>query len=232
MLIVRIGKPLFTVMFAIVSFTACSSNGVEPNESPAFNPTQDISAAEPLPTDVNDTDTITPPSNENVEVPAGENPTSVSSVNVNQPLTCSASSEEFQTVFIALINQARSEPRQCGNTSHNAAPPIRWNAQLAEASERHSIDMSENDFFSHTGSDNSSVANRVDATEYQWSSVGENLAAGQNTVNAAIEGWLSSPGHCRNIMDTSYQETGIACRENQNTEFSTYWTNVFGTEFE
>jgi len=148
------------------------------------------------------------------------------------PVDCDASSERLQTVFIELINTARAQPRQCGDTSHNAAPPLSWSSKLAEAAQRHSTDMVSENFFSHTGSDLSSVANRVEAAQYEWQSVGENLAAGQQSLHEAIDGWLDSPGHCRNIMNTSYIDAGLACDSSESTEFRTYWTNVFGAEFE
>lgn len=147
-------------------------------------------------------------------------------------LNCDASAEQLQTQFIHLINQARAQPRQCGDASLDAAAPIRWNSQLAAAAQRHSLDMMNNNFFSHTGSDNSEVADRVDAANYEWQAVGENLAAGQTSLQEAINGWLSSPGHCRNIMNTGFKEVGLSCVENPSTEFGTYWTSVFGAQFD
>jgi len=150
----------------------------------------------------------------------------------NNRLTCNTSSEQIQKGFIELINQARAQPRQCGDTSHEAVGPLSWNSKLVIAAERHSVDMASNNFFSHTGSGNKRAAERVDAVNYKWQFVGENLAAGQPSLQEAINGWLDSPGHCRNIMQSSFKEAGLACAENQSTEFGIYWTNVFGAQFE
>lgn len=149
-----------------------------------------------------------------------------------QPLSCNSSSEAFKTVFLTLINDARAQPRQCGNTSHDAAPAVSWSPILEQAAQRHSEDMASRDFFSHTGSDNTSVADRVDTTGYPWQQVGENIAAGQTTAEQAMRGWLESPGHCRNIMNSDYADIAVTCATNNSTTYSTYWTNVFGKEFD
>lgn len=150
----------------------------------------------------------------------------------NEFLACSGSLAEFKATFLKLLNDARAEARQCGNTSHEPAPAVSWNNNLHTAAQRHSTDMSENDFFSHIGSDNSNVAERVDASGYPWQSVGENIAAGQRSAKEAMDGWLTSPGHCRNIMSPAFKEVGVTCVVNSTTEYETYWTNVFGSEFE
>jgi uncharacterized protein YkwD len=38
-----------------------------------------------------------------------------------------------------------------------------------------------------------------------------------------IDGWLKSPGHCKNLMDKSYKEMGVA-------KVGTYWTQEFATK--
>jgi len=153
-------------------------------------------------------------------------------ITANEGLKCLGTLKEFKFTFLKLLNKARAESRQCGTTSHEPAPEVRWNEKLYLAAIRHSIDMTENDFFSHTGSDNTSVADRVDATGYPWQTVGENIAAGQTNAKEAMDGWLSSPGHCRNIMNPDYDEVAVTCVMKSPTEYTTYWTNVFGSEFE
>ena len=54
--------------------------------------------------------------------------------------------------------------------------------RLRAAARAHAMDMAQNDFFSHTGSGGSSVADRATATGYLWTTVGENIAAGQGRV--------------------------------------------------
>ena len=85
--------------------------------------------------------------------------------------------------------------------------------------------MSFNNFFSHTGSNGSSVGDRVTAEGYNWTNVGENIASGQTTPEAALESWLNSPGHCANIMNPDFTELGAGI-ESPN---GTLWTQVFAS---
>ena len=130
---------------------------------------------------------------------------------------------------LELINRARSQARFCGERQFPAAPALRWNENLETAARRHSEDMAAHNFFSHTGSDGSSFAERVSATGYRWRRVAENVAAGQRDAETAIEGWIASPGHCENLMNASYEEVGMSGIEVRNTDYRYYWTQVFAT---
>jgi uncharacterized protein YkwD len=83
-------------------------------------------------------------------------------------------------------------------------------------------------FFSHTGSDGSQVAERARRSGYAWRSVGENIAAGQMTAEAAMQGWIKSPSHCANLMQPGYTEMGLAFAVNPQSESGVYWVQVFG----
>ncbi|WP_319796381.1 CAP domain-containing protein [Halomonas sp. FeN2] len=43
-----------------------------------------------------------------------------------------------------------------------------------------------------------------------------------------VEGWLDSPGHCRNIMNDAFTEMGMAKAEDSESRYSTYWTQTLG----
>jgi uncharacterized protein YkwD len=78
-------------------------------------------------------------------------------------------------------------------------------------------------FFDHTGSNGSSPGDRITKYNYNWSTYGENIAKGYPTEQSVIEGWIKSPGHCVNIMNGSFRETGIA-------KTGDYWTQNFGSQ--
>lgn len=134
---------------------------------------------------------------------------------------------EQQREMLERVNQARSEARQCGEEEHEAAEPLEWNCHLAEAAKAHSKAMAEKEFFSHTGADDEGVASRVSETGYTWMAVGENIAAGQAEVEAVMQGWLDSPGHCSNIMSDEFTEMGAASVEAEASRYSPFWTQVF-----
>ena len=139
---------------------------------------------------------------------------------------CTSDAAVIEQRMLQLINDARSEARSCGDEDFIATTPLGWNSSLEVAAKTHSQDMADNDFFSHTGSDGSSAAERVNVAGYQWRTVGENIAAGRATAAETLSDWLDSPGHCRNIMNPAFQEVAVSCNENDNTVYKRYWTNV------
>ena len=136
---------------------------------------------------------------------------------------------QYQQEILELVNQARSEARYCGEDYYPAVSAVTWNCKLEDAAQLHTDDMIENNFFSHTGSDGLSVANRVINQGYYYYYVGENIAAGQMTVESVMEAWLNSPGHCANIMRSNYTEVAVVYETSSQTDYYIYWTQVFAS---
>ena len=132
--------------------------------------------------------------------------------------------------MLAAVNARRRAGATCG--SEGAFPPaadLTWNAALTQAAVGHSDDMVTHNFFSHTGSDGSTLGSRATAAGYTWSALGENIAAGQGTVAEVVDGWMKSDGHCANLMNANYRDIGVACvAGNSGTTYRTYWTQDFG----
>jgi len=144
----------------------------------------------------------------------------------SEPVACDAATDAIAERFLALVNTVRAEARYCGTEFHEAASTVGWDDRLVTAALRHSQDMAQHNLFSHTGSDGSSVSMRIDASGYDWQAVGENIAAGQRSVREAVDGWVASPGHCRNLMNPAYEAVALACTFDDGSDFRTYWTNV------
>ncbi len=129
-----------------------------------------------------------------------------------------------------LTNQARATARTCGTTSYPAAGPLTWNAALATAARGHAADMAARNYFSHTSQDGRTFDARIVNAGYSgYSALGENIAAGQPTADAVVAGWLTSPGHCANIMSASFRELGVGV--GTGGSYSTYWVQDFGAKF-
>ena len=67
-----------------------------------------------------------------------------------------------------------------------------------------------------------SVADRVSAAGYAWSTVAENIAAGQPSVTRVVDAWMNSDGHCANLMNATVRDVAVACVVNT-TNQSNYW---------
>ena len=133
---------------------------------------------------------------------------------------------DFAATALTRINQLRAAGANCrtGGTFAPAAA-LTWSTLLTQSAEAHTQDMVANNFFSHTGSNGSTLANRVDATGYTWSSLGENIAAGYPTIDAVLAGWMGSDGHCANLMNPSFNQIGLVCVPGTSTTtYNNYWT--------
>jgi uncharacterized protein YkwD len=132
--------------------------------------------------------------------------------------------------ILQAVNTARASGRSCGEQQFPAAPAVTWNAALRDAALAHSTDMARQRYFGHQGKDGRVVADRALQAGYHWRRIGENIAAGQESPEEVVAGWLSSPGHCANIMDGRFTEMGAAYAINSARETPrVYWTQVFGT---
>ncbi|GAA3956677.1 hypothetical protein GCM10022278_14030 [Allohahella marinimesophila] len=132
--------------------------------------------------------------------------------------------------MLRAVNAARSNARSCGGTHYAAQSALRWSCKLDSAATTHARDMASNNFFSHTGSDGSRMGQRMNNAGYRWSSAAENIAGGQYTVGSVMNGWLSSAGHCRNIMSSSVTEMGASLITTSpgSSGYSRYWVQNFG----
>ncbi len=131
--------------------------------------------------------------------------------------------------ILELVNNARAAPRNCGSKRFEAAGSLRWNDTLAEVARLHAENMASDNFFSHTGRDGSTPAQRVARAGYRYRATGENIAAGQETPEDAVATWIKSPGHCASMMNPAYTEMGAGFSINQASKLGVYWVQVFGT---
>ncbi|AFY20247.1 CAP domain-containing protein [Pseudomonas sp. UW4] len=132
--------------------------------------------------------------------------------------------------LLAELNTARTQPRQCGTQSFAAAPALAWNATLASAAEGNSRSMANNNYFDHKDRDGRTPGDRAELAGYNFQQIGENIAAGQDTAHKVVEGWLSSPGHCANLMNPQFRELGAAYATDPKSDAGIYWTAMFGAQ--
>jgi uncharacterized protein YkwD len=134
--------------------------------------------------------------------------------------------DHFKKEFLDRINLARRKGCNCGHTFMPPAPPLTWNDQLEDAARGHALDMSERNYFSHTGKNGKSASDRIVSAGYNYKgyksyTAGENIAQGQMSIAEVMNGWLHSEGHCRNLMNPSFKEVGVSVIDH-------YWVQDFG----
>ncbi|EJM32698.1 MULTISPECIES: CAP domain-containing protein [Pseudomonas] len=132
--------------------------------------------------------------------------------------------------LLEQLNAARAQPRQCGGQAFAATAPLAWNAVLGGVAQEHSREMANNNYFDHKDRDGRTPGDRAELAGYSGQQVGENIAAGQDTVQKVVAGWLASPGHCANLMNPQYRELGAAYAVDPKSSAGIYWTAMFGGE--
>lgn len=137
------------------------------------------------------------------------------------------SAEEAQVLL--EVNAARAVARTCGGVSYAATTPVTWNGYLAAAARAHTADMAARGYFDHISPNGGTLVTRAVAAGYTpWRELGENIAAGY-TVQNVVQGWIDSPGHCKNLMDPKFKEMGVGYTYSTGSVYGTYWAQEFGT---
>jgi uncharacterized protein YkwD len=127
----------------------------------------------------------------------------------------SATTNQIEIAIRQSINQVRQDKE---------LQPLEHNEKLAQVARNYSRQMAENNFFSHTGNDGSTLQDRVSAAGIIYWVVGENLFKSTNVpqpVKVAVDGWMESPGHRENILRPVFTETGVGVWRVNNTYYIT-----------
>ena len=131
---------------------------------------------------------------------------------------------------VQAVNEARAQPRTCGEVALPAAPPLRWNAQVAYAALLESEWMLRTNKFSHGWDDGKFVWHRFEMVKYDWAQADENIAAGFRTLAEAMQAWIDSPSHCKALMRGDIREVGLAVVPGAaQSKYGSYWTMALGT---
>lgn len=102
-------------------------------------------------------------------------------------------------------------------------PPLQTNAAIEYQARRHSMDMGTHRIpFGHQGLSfrMKYITEKVEGV----TQVGENVAFGNLSAKAVVNGWIKSPGHRQN-MEGNYKYTGIGVTRNMQNQL--YFTQIF-----
>ena len=109
-----------------------------------------------------------------------------------------------------LTNVARSKKQKCGSSRRRTAPELKYDCELAAMAKLHATELSSRNVLSHTSANGDDMTARANKLNIAWLSLGENIASGHKTAEAAHTAWLASPGHCKNIMNPDFNSIGVA----------------------
>ncbi|SFP61258.1 CAP domain-containing protein [Salibacterium halotolerans] len=115
--------------------------------------------------------------------------------------------------IVALTNEERTK---------RGLEPLQENETVAEAAQAKSEDMAANDYFAHESPTYGSPLQMLKEYGADFQAAAENIAAGQTTPEQAVEGWMNSEDHRKNILNEELTHIGIGYEENGH-----YWTQMF-----
>lgn len=98
----------------------------------------------------------------------------------------------------------------------NGLGALALNGLLNQAAQNKANDMVTRDYWSHNTPDGQTPWTFIVAVGYSYQTAGENLAYGFTTATDTITGWMNSPGHRANILNTSYSEVGFGMANSPN----------------
>ncbi len=102
-------------------------------------------------------------------------------------------------------------------------PALNVDMRLSSAARAHSQDMAARGVLTHTGSDGSSLQERIARAGYQASEVSELLAGAEGNPRSLVNLWLSSSAH-RQVLLTPWDDVGVGLATAPGTSYYFYWT--------
>ncbi|MFH8869780.1 sigma-70 family RNA polymerase sigma factor [Streptomyces griseus] len=107
----------------------------------------------------------------------------------------------------------------------NGCPELETDPRLTEVAQRHSDDMAARNYFDHTDSSGRGAGDRVEATGYDWSAVGETIATGMSDPAAVVEEWRADPDRGA-LLNCDFVHVGVGIADSPR---GPYWTQVLAT---
>jgi uncharacterized protein YkwD len=124
----------------------------------------------------------------------------------------------WQEQMLSSLNMIRAE---------NAVEPLKLCNTLNKSAQGYAEVMATQNFLAHEGQDGSTPRQRIQSAGY-YGGGGENIAAGQASIEEVMTGWKNSPGHFKNMINSEYMHVGLGMAINQETTYKTWWVQNFG----
>ncbi|MFS0778552.1 CAP domain-containing protein [Neobacillus sp. 3P2-tot-E-2] len=106
--------------------------------------------------------------------------------------------------------------------SKNGLPALKHDTQLSGVAQKKSVDMAQNNYFSHTSPTYGSPFDMMRDFGVTYKSAGENIAQGQRTPQEVVNAWMNSEGHRKNILSANFTHIGVGYEKSGN-----HWTQMF-----
>jgi len=117
----------------------------------------------------------------------------------------------------------------CGNRGcFEPSGALVLDQNLQVSARLHARDMAERNFFAHETPDGVTMLDRMQAAGFAGCTAGENIAQGQRSPEEVVESWISSPGHCANILSDNFTGLGVGYFDQEDLPQRHLWVQNFG----
>ena len=114
-----------------------------------------------------------------------------------------------------LINQQRA---------NNGLSSLKIDNEVQRVARIKAKDMVDNGYFSHTSPTYGSPFDMLKSFKVSYKTAGENIA-GNSSNSGAVTGWMNSAGHKANILNSSFNYTGIGVVEG--SQYGKIYVQIF-----
>ena len=111
----------------------------------------------------------------------------------------------------------------------NGLDPLTIDSNLSVKARIKSADMKQNNYFSHTSPTYGSPFTMMKQLGIAYQSAGENIAAGYRSPEDVVDGWMNSPGHRANILNSGFRKIGVGYVNAPATVYTHYWVQMFAS---
>ncbi|MFC4355200.1 CAP domain-containing protein [Chryseomicrobium palamuruense] len=123
----------------------------------------------------------------------------------------------YEQQLLNLVNKEREA---------EGLQPLQYDSKVAKVAQLKAQDLLTNNYFEHESPTYGSPSEMLTQFDVSWTASGENIAAGQRSVEEVHEGWMNSPGHRENILQEIYTHVGFGFTEGGG-DYGTYWVQLF-----
>ena len=132
------------------------------------------------------------------------------------PVANNSATGSYEAQVVELVNKERAA---------QGLPALKFNAELSKVAEAKAADLRDKNYFSHTSPTYGSPFDMMKSFGIKYTAAGENIAKGYMNPTSVMNGWMNSPGHKANILNSSFTEIGVGYVAGANC--SGYWVQMF-----
>ncbi len=133
----------------------------------------------------------------------------------NPSAGATTTSDNDRSLVLDLANSAR-RAAGCG--------PLSYNGMLEKSAQVQAEDMARYNYMGHVSKDGRTFDQRIRATGFRGSRIGENVGAGFSNPDSVVDAWMHSTSHRANILDCRFNHLGVGY-----VLSGGYWVQNFGS---